>query len=364
MAIINGTASNDELWGTSGPDTMNGWEGNDVLRSGAGDDTLIGGLGSDHLDGGTGADLMYGGLGHDTYYVDSVGDQTVELLADAAGGVDLVRATVSHTLSSGIENLALTGTSNLNGNGNALSNTLYGNAGHNVLSGQDGLDVLYGEGGNDGLFGDEGNDTLNGQSGQDFLDGGAGADRMYGGKDNDRYLVDNVGDQAVEDSADALGGVDHVIANVSYTLGYGIENLSLNNPTTALNGTGNGLNNYINGNRVGSSDQCNTLWGTVEWEGDCDGTDGTSGLVCGPESRPVATVETGAVVKRDRSGPWQTRGINSWGGSLERRMHSCYSAATSMGPDLSRTRRNFSGPSTGGLNPTDCSDAQASAVDH
>jgi len=53
---------------------------------------------------------------------------------------------------------------------------------------------------------------------------------------------------------------------------------------------------------VGSTDQCNTLWGTVEWEGDRHGTDGTSGLVCGPESRPVAAMETGAVGKRDRPG--------------------------------------------------------------
>ena len=35
---------------------------------------------------------------------------------------------------------------------------------------------------------------------------------------------------------------------------------------------------------VGSSDQCNTLWGTVEWKGDRDGTYGASGLICGPES--------------------------------------------------------------------------------
>ena len=62
---------------------------------------------------------------------------------------------------------------------------------------------------------------------------------------------------------------------------------------------------------VGSSDQCNTLWGTVEWEGDRDGTYGASRLVCGPESRAVATVETGAVVERDRSGTRQARRIDS-----------------------------------------------------
>jgi transposase-like protein len=53
---------------------------------------------------------------------------------------------------------------------------------------------------------------------------------------------------------------------------------------------------------VGSCDQCNTLWDTVELEGDRDGTYGASGLVCGPESGPVAAMETGAVVERDRPG--------------------------------------------------------------
>jgi hypothetical protein len=48
---------------------------------------------------------------------------------------------------------------------------------------------------------------------------------------------------------------------------------------------------------VGSSDQCNTIWGKVELEGDRDGAYGASGLVSGPESGLVASMETGAVVK-------------------------------------------------------------------
>ncbi|MGQ0555814.1 MAG: calcium-binding protein [Nitrospiraceae bacterium] len=246
MAIINGTEGNDELFGTSGPDTIAGWGGNDTLRGGAGNDQLIGGVGNDQLDGGGGADSLYGGVGNDTYYIDSTGDQAVEDTADAVGGMDLVRSTVSHTLGFGIENLALTGTSALTGMGNELSNTLFGNEGHNILNGQDGHDVLYGEDGHDRLEGGSGNDILNGQNGEDILNGGVGADRMYGGKDNDRYIVDSVGDQTVEDTADTLGGVDHVIATVSYTLGFGIENLTLTE--AAGNGTGNGLNNYIAGN--------------------------------------------------------------------------------------------------------------------
>ena len=92
---------------------------------------------------------------------------------------------------------------------------------------------------------------------------------------------------------------------------------------------------------VGSSDQCNTLWGTVEWEGDRDGTYGAAGLVCGPENRAVATVETGAVVERDRSGTWQARRIDSWRAVLERRIHSSCSHAIALGADTGGMRRDF-----------------------
>lgn len=50
--------------------------------------------------------------------------------------------------------------------------------------------------------------------------------------------------------------------------------------------------------------------GTVELEGDRDETDGASELVCGPESRPAAALETGAVVERDRTGPRQARPLD------------------------------------------------------
>jgi transposase len=73
---------------------------------------------------------------------------------------------------------------------------------------------------------------------------------------------------------------------------------------------------------VGSGDQRNTIWDKVELEGDRDGTYGASGLVRGPESGPVASMETGAVVKRDRPGTRQARRIDSWRGVLEWRVHS------------------------------------------
>jgi Ca2+-binding RTX toxin-like protein len=57
---------------------------------------------------------------------------------------DLVRASVSYGLGSGVENLTLTGSSNIDGTGNALTNTIVGNASDNVLLGKGGADILTG----------------------------------------------------------------------------------------------------------------------------------------------------------------------------------------------------------------------------
>ena len=43
-------------------------------------------------------------------------------------------------------------------------------------------------------------------------------------------------------------------------------------------------NDILKKSTAGSGDQRNTLWGTVELEGDRHGTYGASGLVCGPEA--------------------------------------------------------------------------------
>ena len=82
---------------------------------------------------------------------------------------------------------------------------------------------------------------------------------------------------------------------------------------------------------VGSGDQRNTIWGTVGLEGDRHGTHGASGLICGPESGPVASVETGAVVERDRPGTRQARWIDSWRVDIERRVYSSRSEAVALG---------------------------------
>jgi transposase len=114
---------------------------------------------------------------------------------------------------------------------------------------------------------------------------------------------------------------------------------------------------------VGSSDQRNTIWGTVELEGDRHGTHGASGLICGPESGTLAAMETGAVVERDRSSPRQARRIDSWRVVLERRVYSSRSQAVALGIDAGRARRNFAWHGDGCFNPADRRHARSSAVD-
>jgi len=192
-----------------------------VLSGGAGNDMLFGNAGDDSLDGGVGADQMAGGTGNDSYFVDGVADVVVE---QAGEGIDTVTSAISYTLGANVENLFLTGGATA-GTGNGLDNVITGNELANTLSGGAGNDTLYGLGGND------------------VLDGGTGADKMYGGAGNDTYYVDNAGDQVVEQSGE---GTDTVYASLNYTLTDNVENLFITG--SALNGTGNALDNVITGN--------------------------------------------------------------------------------------------------------------------
>ncbi|MEQ1719439.1 MAG: calcium-binding protein, partial [Hyphomicrobium sp.] len=109
-----------------------------------------------------------------------------------------------------------------------------GTNGNNVLNGTSLADQIFGLGGADLLIGFAGND---------LLDGGTGADRMAGGLGNDIYIVDNLGDRAVELAAQ---GTDTVRSSVSFTLGANVEHLTLTG--TAITAFGNALNNILTGN--------------------------------------------------------------------------------------------------------------------
>lgn len=293
--VLSGDDGDDQIYGESGNDALFGRDGNDELAGMDGNDLLDGGLGNDLLDGGAGDDEMTGGAGDDTYIVDSIGDTVIEL---ANEGVDTVKSAINYTLAATLENLTLTGTSALNGTGNAQDNVLIGNSAANTLIGLDGNDRLDGGAGADTLIGGtgddvyivdnagdsvvelagEGHDTvyasvsttlsanvedltltglastnatgnaldnrLTGNRGNNVLDGGAGADVMIGGLGNDTYVVDNADDQTLESAGE---GIDTVQASLTWSLAENVENLVLTG-TANIDGTGNALNNALVGN--------------------------------------------------------------------------------------------------------------------
>jgi trimeric autotransporter adhesin len=177
--------------------------------------TLRGNAGANTLDGGNGADTLIGGAGNDIYTVDNTADVVTEL---ANEGTDLVNSSVTYTLAANVEHLTLTGTTAINGTGNALANVLIGNGAVNTLTGGDG------------------NDTL---------DGGVGNDSLVGGLGNDTYVVDSASDTITEA---ASAGTDTVHSSVTLTLtSTNLENLTLLG-STAINGTGNVNANVLTGN--------------------------------------------------------------------------------------------------------------------
>jgi Ca2+-binding RTX toxin-like protein len=296
---------NVTLIGTS---TING-VGNSLdnsLTGNAANNSLTGADGLDTLNGGAGSDTMTGDTGNDTYVVDSTGDVVNETFTTAAE-IDTINASVTYSLGANLENLTLTGTSAINGLGNALNNTITGNTANNQLDGSTGNDTMTGGTGNDiylidstgdvvieisniateidtvqtsatytlgatsnlenltltgnsainatgnatnnALEGNSANNNLSGDAGNDTLNGGAGNDTLIGGIGNDLYTVDTATDTLSENQGE---GTDTVASDVAYSLGANLENLTLTG-TSAINGTGNTLNNTITGNAANNT---------------------------------------------------------------------------------------------------------------
>ncbi|MBI3672504.1 MAG: calcium-binding protein, partial [Rhizobiales bacterium] len=227
--------SNVENLTLSGISGLNG-TGNsldNVITGNSGNNVLTGLDGNDTLNGGRGADTMIGGLGDDTYYVERATDVVTEL---AGQGTDTVISTITYTLASTLENLTLSGTTAINGTGNTFDNVMTGgnNLENLTLTGTHNINAT----------GNSLNNVLVGNSGDNTLNGGAGADSMSGGAGDDTYVVDNGSDTVTENTGE---GIDTVQSSLNYTLGNDVENLTLTG-TSAINGTGNSLDNIIVGN--------------------------------------------------------------------------------------------------------------------
>ncbi|MFO3706388.1 calcium-binding protein [Xanthomonas codiaei] len=317
---LNGTAASDILRGSSGNDRLSGLEGNDQLEGESGDDLL---------DGGTGADVMRGGRGSDTYVVDDAGDSIFDNGYNSGWedfwrrDINTVISGIDYTLGINLQHLILDGTADLNGTGNAESNSLQGNGGANILTGAAVDDYSSNA---DWVDGGGGDDTLIGAWGNDTLIGGMGNDRMEGGGGDDLYYVDSLGDVIVETEGEApsipmamamqlssdattfatgMSGApgipamgehpyrngDTVAASIDFTLTDELESLIL--VGNAINGTGNEFRNWLKGNAqdnvlsgLGGSDTVSggagrdVLYGGDGGD-DLDGNDGDDTLVGG-----------------------------------------------------------------------------------
>ena len=237
--LLDGGDGNDTLLGGAGSDQLDGGAGNDIVSGGSGDEQIEGGVGNDDirgdagndiLIGGAGLDTLDGGAGNDVMYVDNIGDKVADSQSGAAGGNDIVYASVDIELEwfDYIETIILTGNGAIQAVGNNSDNIIVGNSRNNRLYGRDG---------------------------DDRLDGGPGADRLVGGHGSDTYVVDNPGD--VLDIVAFESGEDDVISSISYTLlvkdidgslhAYSLRNLTLSG-SAAIDGTGNGEDNLLVGN--------------------------------------------------------------------------------------------------------------------
>ena len=230
----------DSLTG-SGDDQANhiiGNDGNNTLYSDASgnvaDLTLS--------DGYAGGDILEGGNGDDTFYVTSPNVTIVDSADSTHGGDDRVESWFSigfDKLGDYIETVELKGSDDLVAYASSTGNAdikIIGNDGNNALVSWYGSDTLEGGKGDDQIYGFDGNDSLV---------GGDDVDTLYGGSGDDTYLIQASGDADDLIIEDQGAGSDTVFAQMDYTLGDHLENLTLLG--SASNATGNEADNELIG---------------------------------------------------------------------------------------------------------------------
>lgn len=265
---ILGSDSGNLISSGTSADWLEGRGGNDWLFGGGGDDRLEGGTGNDELDGWQGNDTMIGGTGDDVYHVDSATDVVTEY---ANEGIDTVKVRrSSYTLLANFENADLRYHSgSISVTGNSAANLFIMGTGAQSVTGGAGVDTVSyahtsavsidlltwaydGEAADDYMSGIENltgsafDDVLRALGTVSVIDGGAGADTMEGRNGSDIYYVDNAGDLVIEAAG---GGTDEVRTRnlAGYTLPGFVEKLTNSTHYYGFVGTGNSLNNEING---------------------------------------------------------------------------------------------------------------------
>jgi len=260
-AVVEGTASGEQLVGTTGRDQVKGLAGDDTLFGMAGDDELLGGADNDYLSGGNGSgsgsgndtlmgeggddilsgedgdDLLIGGLGDDRYYYTANGG--VDTVDNTGGGFDgvffldgIARSQLSFhregddllILVDADLNQQIRVTNHFLGGDSAISYVQPDDGGASIMAAEIAglLEALPDEGGSGGDPGEPGegeeppapeiggDDVVTGTAGDDVLLGGEGNDTLQGGTGND-LLIGGVGDDLYvytggQDRIDGIGG--------------------------------------------------------------------------------------------------------------------------------------------------------------
>jgi Ca2+-binding RTX toxin-like protein len=185
--------------------------------------TITGNAGNNVLKSGLGADTLTGGAGNDIYLVDII----------AASGA--LQDTITEAANAGADTVQLRGTST-----NVLAATL------TLATNLENLDASNTSTSLFNLTGNTANNILTGNAANNILDGSTGTDTLIGGLGNDTYVIDSTTDIITEL---INGGTDLVQSSVTFSLAniaY-LENLTLIG-SSAINGTGNTLDNTITGN--------------------------------------------------------------------------------------------------------------------
>ncbi|CAN1210586.1 hypothetical protein TUMEXPCC7403_10345 [Tumidithrix helvetica PCC 7403] len=262
----------------TGPGSNNGAPNSNVTGNAA--VNVLKGNGGDNIITAVGAgDTLFGLAGDDTFVINNASVQIFEN-AGVGWGIDTIQSSVSFNLqyASNVENLTLTGASNIDGQGNGSSNVITGNSGNNLLTASTGAadgqaDTLQGAGGNDTYYvyedfnldividtvgtntiyafsnydmggttadlvdirlqgtniiaggtsaintisGNAQNNTLRGYGGNDKIFGGAGNDTIDGGTGNDILSGNNLGATSATEQDTITGG----IGADTFVLGFG-----------------------------------------------------------------------------------------------------------------------------------------------
>jgi Ca2+-binding RTX toxin-like protein len=304
---ITATAFDDHLTAHDGLFVEN----NDDGGGGVHGAHLVGMEGNDTLVSGADNDFLEGGAGNDSYVFKAVGEAAFDTIWDFVSGVDKIRLDAAFLGSLGASGNFTAGDERFHAgaaahdssdrivwdggtlwydpdgtgaqamqriaargfsaeivatdiavdNGSPPGSTIVATEGNDSLTGTAGNDTIRGLGGDDTLNALAGNDSLSGGEGADLMIGGDGndtldgnwngrfndhetvADTMNGGAGDDEYLVDNTNDELSD-----TGGIDSVrVADMSWTLGAGFENLIIVNDWSESGyiGIGNDADNVM-----------------------------------------------------------------------------------------------------------------------